>query len=101
KALKFWRLYPTPGWHYGQKELALMVVGLVSNGLLLLFGLWGAVLAWRKRYEVGFLLSVPAVTTVVCAFYWAVMRFHTPVMLCFMPLAGYSAAKALDRIFSE
>ncbi len=99
KALKFWRLYPTPGWHYGQKELALMVVGLVSNGMLLLFGLWGAFLAWRRRYEVGFLLSIPAVTTVVCAFYWAVMRFHTPVMLCFMPLAGYSAAKALDLIF--
>ncbi|HVA65697.1 MAG TPA: glycosyltransferase family 39 protein [Elusimicrobiota bacterium] len=97
KALKFWRLYPTPGWHYGQREITLMIVGLVSNGLLLLLGLWGAFLAWRRNYEVGFLLSIPAVTTLICALYWAVMRFHTPVMLVFMPLAGYCAADILGR----
>ncbi|HVC09003.1 MAG TPA: glycosyltransferase family 39 protein [Elusimicrobiota bacterium] len=97
KALKLWRLYPTPGWHYGQREVPLMIVGLVSNGLLLLFGLWGAFLAWRRNYEVGFLLSIPAITTLVCALYWAVMRFHTPVMLVFMPLAGYCVANILDR----
>ncbi|MHB2025233.1 MAG: glycosyltransferase family 39 protein [Elusimicrobiota bacterium] len=94
KALKLWRFYPTPGWEYGQSQKLLTVVGIASNGFLLILGFAGFILAWRRGYEVGFLLCIPPMMTIIYALYWAVMRFHSPLMLSFMPPAAYALARA-------
>jgi hypothetical protein len=96
KAAKLWRPYPHEGWDYGHSLLWLKIVGLISNGGLLAFGLAGA---WRARRKPGtdFLIMVPAVMTLIYGLFWAVTRYHAPLMFAFMPPAALTAASLVQN----
>lgn len=92
KAAKLWRPYPHAGWDYGHPLGLLMVVGLLSTGSLLVLGVAGA---WLSRGRPGsdFLVMVPAVMTVVYGLFWAVTRYHAPLMAFLMPLSAWTLCR--------
>lgn len=98
KVAKLWRPYPSGAWSYGYRFTLIRLAGLLSNVPLIVFGVAGALLSWRRRLPVGFLVCIPPVMTAVYGLYWSVTRFHTPLMAVFMPLAGLAAAGLSSRI---
>ncbi len=100
KVMKLWRPYPNPGWKYPHSLFALSslsLIGLFSGGGIMLLGLWGSVLAWRNGYPIGFLILFPMLMSVVYGLFWAVMRYHTTLMVGVIPQAAY----ALDALLSR
>lgn len=98
KVAKLWRPYPSGAWSYGHRFGLIMAAGLLSNVPLLALGLLGAGIAWRRRAPIGFLVSIPTIMTVIYGLFWAVTRFHTPLMAMLMPLAGLAVSSFLPRV---
>ena len=101
KALKLWRPFPNPGWEYAHSYAVLRAVGLISTGSLMILGALGAWWAWRARFRIGFLLMVPAVMTIIYGLFWAVTRYHSPLMAGWIPLAAFAAARLLAESTEE
>lgn len=97
KALKLWRPFPNPGWKYQQSLSFLKVVGLLTGGGLMLLGFIGTLIAFKRGCPIGFLITIPIVMTVVYGLFWAVMRYHTTLMVGVIPQAAY----ALSLVFSK
>ena len=100
KVVKLWRPYPNPGWKYPHSFFglsSLSLIGLFSGGGIMLLGLWGTLLAWRDHYPIGFLILFPLIMSIVYGLYWAVMRYHTTLMVGLIPQAAY----ALNSVFQR
>ncbi len=100
KVMKLWRPYPNQGWKYPHSLFsfsALSLVGLLTGGGIMLFGFLGSILALRNGYPIGFLILFPIVMSVVYGLFWAVMRYHTTLMVGVIPQAAY----ALDTLLSK
>ncbi len=98
KLLKLWRPYPNPGWKYPHSIFShsiLSWIGILTGGGVMAFGLWGNILAWKNGYPIGFLILFPIVMSVVYGLFWAVMRYHTTLMVGVIPQAAY----AFDTLF--
>ncbi len=100
KIVKLWRPYPNPGWKYPHSFFrlsSLSFIGLFSGGAIMILGLWGTVLAWRDHYPIGFLILFPVIMSIVYGLYWAVMRYHTTLMVGVIPQAAYALNALLQR----
>ena len=100
KVVKLWRPYPNPGWKYPHSFFSLSslsLIGLFSGGGIMLLGLWGTFLAWRDCYPIGFLILFPVIMSIVYGLYWAVMRYHTTLMVGVIPQAAY----AVNALFQK
>ncbi len=97
KVIKMWRFYPNVGWNYGYSLWLLTIVGALSNGGLIAAGLLGFWLALRRGTSLDFLVLTPALMTVVFGLFWAVTRYHSPLMFVFMPCAGLAARGLLGE----
>lgn len=100
KVIKLWRPYPHRGWDYGHSFSLIKVIGLLSNGTIMLLGLAGALLALKSRINIDFLIMLPSVMTVVYGLFWAVTRYHSPLMLGLIPLAAFAAYRGFE-FFTE
>lgn len=96
KVIKLWRPYPHRGWDYGHSFSLIKVIGLLSNGTIMLLGLAGALLALKSRINIDFLIMLPSVMTVVYGLFWAVTRYHSPLMLGLIPLAAFAAYRGFE-----
>ena len=63
----------------------------------MILGLLGTIIAFRRGYPIGFLIMISAVMTVVYGLYWAVMRYHTTLMVGVIPQAAYALSLILPK----
>jgi len=93
---RLWRLWP----HADEPAVGVTnaIIGGVSFVPVLLLAVIGAAMSWARRRDLLLFYCLIGYTTVVYCVYMAVTRYRAPLMPVLLVLAGFAAARFLDRV---
>jgi len=93
KFVRLWRPWP----HASDVGLTNAVIGGISFVPVLGLAIAGAMIAWRRRRDLLIFYCLIGYTTIVYSLYMAVTRYRAPLMPALLVMAGFTAARIIDR----